>query len=301
MSTPDPIRETAPESAGTNLFQRLIKVMRDVGTIPKTGNNSSQNYKFIEQALMMAVLRPLFVEHGIVILPEILGTEWHRPEGAKQTTARCQMRFTLINADNPAEKIECLWSAEGADMGDKGVNKAGTSGEKYFLMKLLMLSDKDEPDAESVPDVSRPAVQRPAPQEPTPIRPAAQQTKQWKDSDAAPADGIAKWRDEASQLRAAGGPAIKIPDGITVGELVAFKTQIEAEQAKVVAAPEESTPPANPPTQAQIDRLHKLQAALGQPAMVPSNLSTEDAAAKIAELVRRFNAQARDANRTGSK
>lgn len=151
MSTEIAVPEAAP-----NLFQRLNLVMRDVGVMPKTGKNQTQNYSFIEQSLMMAILRPLFVEHGIVILPEITSTEWNRPEGAKQTTARCQMQFTLANADNPTDTFVCLWQGEGADMGDKGVNKAGTSGLKYFLMKLLMLSDKDDPEADSVPDMGRP-------------------------------------------------------------------------------------------------------------------------------------------------
>jgi hypothetical protein len=54
-------------------------------------------------------------------------------------------------------------------------------------------------------------------------------------------------------------------------------------------------------TQQQIDRLHKLQAALGQPAMVSSNLTSEEAAARIADLVRRFNAQSREASRTQAR
>ena len=212
--------------------------MRDVGTMPKTGQNQSQNYRFIEQALMMAVLRPLFVEHGIVILPEILGTDWHRPEGAKQTTARCQMRFTLINADNPAEKVECLWSSEGADMGDKGVNKAGTSGEKYFLMKLFMLSDKDEPDADAVPDMPRPPAQRPsqpARQEPTPIRRSAGP----KEGDPAPAD----WRDKllslAEELHALNGTETITPERLLAGDARNRKARlieaIDAAKAKQAA------------------------------------------------------------------
>jgi hypothetical protein len=52
-----------------------------------------------------------------------------------------------------------------------------------------------------------------------------------------------------------------------------------------------------PATQQQIDRLHKLQAALGQPAMVSSNMTSEEAATRIAELVRRFNAQSREGSR----
>ena len=46
-------------------------------------------------------------------------------------------------------------------------------------------------------------------------------------------------------------------------------------------------------TPQQIDRLHKLQAALGRPAMVSSDLTAEQAKAQIIELVGIFNAQSR--------
>jgi len=54
-------------------------------------------------------------------------------------------------------------------------------------------------------------------------------------------------------------------------------------------------------TPQQLDKLHKLQAALGRPAIVSSNLSTEEATRQIAELVRIFNAQSRGTARTGSR
>ncbi|HWE60103.1 MAG TPA: hypothetical protein VHB98_00175, partial [Chloroflexota bacterium] len=48
-----------------------------------------------------------------------------------------------------------------------------------------------------------------------------------------------------------------------------------------------------PATAQQIDRLVKLQAALGRPKQAPEGLSFEEAAHQIIELVRIFNAQAR--------
>ncbi|HEY8283751.1 MAG TPA: hypothetical protein VIJ28_05145 [Chloroflexota bacterium] len=56
-----------------------------------------------------------------------------------------------------------------------------------------------------------------------------------------------------------------------------------------------------PATQQQIDRLHKLQAALGQAAMVSSTMTSEEAAVRIAELVRQFNAQSRQATRAQAR
>jgi hypothetical protein len=54
-------------------------------------------------------------------------------------------------------------------------------------------------------------------------------------------------------------------------------------------------------TQQQIDKLHKLQSALGRPAMVSSDLSSEEAARQISELVRVFNAQSRGNGNTRAR
>ncbi len=54
-------------------------------------------------------------------------------------------------------------------------------------------------------------------------------------------------------------------------------------------------------TQQQIDRLHKLQAAVGRPSIVSNDLSAEAAARQITELVRVFNAQSRGPAKFGSR
>jgi hypothetical protein len=59
------------------------------------------------------------------------------------------------------------------------------------------------------------------------------------------------------------------------------------------AAAEAAQDEASPATPQQIASLHKLQVALGRPAVVPNDLTTEQAAAQIGELVRIFNSQSR--------
>jgi hypothetical protein len=54
-------------------------------------------------------------------------------------------------------------------------------------------------------------------------------------------------------------------------------------------------------TQQQIDKLHKLQAALGRPSMVSSDMTSEEATRQIAELVRVFNAQAKAGGRSQAR
>ena len=87
-------------------------------------------------------------------------------------------------------------------------------------------------------------------------------------------------------------------DGVTtVGQAYTLSQRMEAEyQQRSAPAPASAPPaaPAGPPaTKQQLERLQKLQAALGRPAVVQPGLTQEAAASQIAELVRVFNSQSR--------
>jgi hypothetical protein len=59
------------------------------------------------------------------------------------------LEYTWINADNPEETIVIPFYGQGVDIaGEKGVGKALTYAEKYFLLKQFNIAtDKDDPDA----------------------------------------------------------------------------------------------------------------------------------------------------------
>ena len=56
--------------------------------------------------------------------------------------------FKWINAENPEETLTVKWYGQGVDTsGEKGVGKAYTYAEKYFLLKFFNIpTDKDDPD-----------------------------------------------------------------------------------------------------------------------------------------------------------
>jgi hypothetical protein len=130
-----------------NLYQKLAAISGSVGSIAKTGTNQSQNYSFIEQAQVISTLKPLLEAQHIVIMPEIV--EHNLVQKEKGAKVIVHMKFTVVDGDNPDDRFEANWYAEGDDTLDKATSKAGTSGEKYFLMKLFKISDRDDPDAQS--------------------------------------------------------------------------------------------------------------------------------------------------------
>jgi hypothetical protein len=166
----------ADKTEARNLYQRLLDITSEIGKIEKTGTNTAQNYKFIEQAQVLAELRPKLATHGVMIMPETISRTMDRyvttKPGYKPTDppkeqvsfhANVVSRYTVINADNPDERFTCEWDAgEALDTSDKATNKATTASQKYFLMKLFNISDKDDPDADTLhPTRKQPANEHP--------------------------------------------------------------------------------------------------------------------------------------------
>lgn len=136
-----------------NLYQKLLDITEEIGKIEKTGKNSQLPYDFIEQSKIVSTLRPLLNKHGVMIMPETVSRTVERfttPKGGEAVHANVVSRYTVVNADDPQERMVCEWDGgEAIDYSDKATNKATTASSKTFLMKLFNISDKDESDNDS--------------------------------------------------------------------------------------------------------------------------------------------------------
>lgn len=140
-----------------NLYAKLLKITEEIGKIEKTGRNSMQNYSFIEQAQVVAELRPQLAKYGVFIIPETIDRTVERFDVTRSNGKQgvdihvnVKSRYTVVNADNPDERFVCEWDGgEAIDSSDKATNKATTASHKYFLMKLFNISDKEDGDNDS--------------------------------------------------------------------------------------------------------------------------------------------------------
>lgn len=142
-----------------NIYQKLVEVRKSVPYLKKEAQGSQYNYTGSSQVL--AAVRSKMDDLGLVLIPSITDKELHQSaieyfdkEGRpnKRTTTyftEIKMKMTWVNAENPEEKIEVPWYAQGVDIaGEKGVGKALTYGEKYFMLKTFNIAtDKDDPDS----------------------------------------------------------------------------------------------------------------------------------------------------------
>ncbi len=138
-----------------NLAKKLVQVVGSVsGKVGKSGYNSHQKYNYVMEADLLDAVREEIVKAGIVITSSV---EEVTRDGNITTV---KLKHTLIDAES-GESFE-VWSAgQGADNQDKGVFKAITGANKYFLLKTFLLSGDDDPEN----DAGKPAqpVAKPAP------------------------------------------------------------------------------------------------------------------------------------------
>lgn len=141
-----------------NIFQKLIEVRKAVPYLKK--ENSGYQFNYVSSSQVLGNLKQRMDELGVLLMPKVTGKkvtiDVYEKTDAKGNTKRTvdyftelDMTFTWVNAENPSEIIECPWYGQGIDTsGEKGVGKALTYAEKYFMLKFFNIpTDKDDPDS----------------------------------------------------------------------------------------------------------------------------------------------------------
>lgn len=141
-----------------NIYQKLIEVRKQVPYLQK--ESEGHQYKYTGSSQVLASVRKKLDELELLLIPKIVSTnilaetvestdKYNNPKKTTTYFTELTMVMTWVNAENPEETIECPWYAQGVDIaGEKGVGKALTYGEKYFMLKFFNIAtDKDDPDA----------------------------------------------------------------------------------------------------------------------------------------------------------
>lgn len=136
-----------------NIYQKLIEVRKEVPYIQKA--DKGHQYQYTGSSRVLGSLKNKMDELGLLLIPKVITKELHQSteekNGKSVTTyfTELTMTFTWVNAEKPEEQIECPWYGQGIDTaGEKGVGKALTYAEKYFMLKFFNIAtDKDDPDS----------------------------------------------------------------------------------------------------------------------------------------------------------
>lgn len=159
-----------------NIYQKLIEVRKEVPYLQKESKGYQFNYT--GSSLVLGSLKAKMDELGLLLIPRVLSKEVSEHEtqkGSKEYFTELNMEFTWVNAENPEETIVCPWYGQGLDNGERGVGKAMTYSEKYFMLKFFNIAtDKDDPDSFQKKMDSEPAPQKPKTTPPKQDKPTPQ-------------------------------------------------------------------------------------------------------------------------------
>lgn len=138
------------EFRAKDLVTKLATIMGMVGYIPKTGWNDFHKYKYVQEADLVATIRPLLSAAGIMIVPDVVEEEWLVdviPErSGKSSLSKVMVAYTITDGRT---SYTMRVPGYGVDKSDKSVYKALTGSMKYALMKLFMVETGDDPERES--------------------------------------------------------------------------------------------------------------------------------------------------------
>ena len=137
----------APSIRPTNIYQRVRAVMQKVAYVQK--DKQVENYMAVTHDMVTAMVRPHFLEAGIVIAPRVVEAKMvdtGRKSSKGNIAWRYEGRFEVdfVNVDDPSDKITVPLDAHADDYGDKAPGKALSYATKYAVLKLLMLETGED-------------------------------------------------------------------------------------------------------------------------------------------------------------
>ena len=130
-----------------NVHQAMAAVMEEVGYVKKQ-RSAGLNYSYAGEAALIEALRPAMVEHGVFahVLRyfNVTQTSYTTVKGTDMTRTVIQAVIRFVHESGTFIEVES--AGEGADAGDKSVNKAMTGAYKYALRQTFCIETGDDPD-----------------------------------------------------------------------------------------------------------------------------------------------------------
>ncbi len=124
------------------LNKKLLEVSKAVGYIEKDGKNPHFKYSYQSYEAVAQAVRNALNENGLSFT---LAAESLKADG---NTRIVTLEGTFTDVDTGAMRM-VTWIGEGQDNQDKGTAKAITAAVKYGLMRMLLVSDKENVDPDS--------------------------------------------------------------------------------------------------------------------------------------------------------
>jgi ERF superfamily protein len=131
-----------------SLSAKLLEVMKAVTRVEKRGENQFHGYKYATESDLVDMVRGELSSRGIRTKFNLVSTA-RTPKGEKGGfITDIEVDWTFVDSESGETETSRV-PGSGEDKGDKGVYKALTGSEKYWLMKTFLIPTGDDPEKDN--------------------------------------------------------------------------------------------------------------------------------------------------------
>jgi len=139
-------------AAIASLSKKMAGVMGELKTVLEDSKHP-QGWKYASYSAVATALREALSSQSLGLFANLI--QYKQEIQGKGLKSLVEVEFTFADGETGAMRTS-RWAGEAVDFGsaDKGLNKAYTAAEKYFLMRTFLVSTSDdvESDASSEPE-----------------------------------------------------------------------------------------------------------------------------------------------------
>lgn len=125
-----------------NIYEKINAIMAEVDYLQKDDHVKfkTTDYKALSEEKVTSIMHKKFVEHKLMVFP--VDQKWVRVGDITHV----DVRYRIVNVENPDEFIEVVSCGDGADTQDKGSGKAMTYAFKYMWLRTFAIPTGEDPD-----------------------------------------------------------------------------------------------------------------------------------------------------------
>jgi len=126
-----------------SLTSKILLVMRQVGYVEKTGENTHHNYSYLKEENLIEKIRKPLIEEGIMIFTSVEETD----QDIRDDITRMLTEHAIVDTESGATLV-LQGRGHGQSSQDTGPYVSMTGAVKYMWKRILMLSTGDDPEKE---------------------------------------------------------------------------------------------------------------------------------------------------------
>ena len=134
-----------------HLAEKMVKIIAGVsGRVAKSGYNSHNKYSYVMEADLLDAVREEMFNNKVCIFSSVEESTTQEVGDKGNILTTVKMMHTFVDSES-GEHFSVYTYGQGSDKLDKGVYKAITGANKYFLLKSFMLAGDDDPEKDTKP------------------------------------------------------------------------------------------------------------------------------------------------------